>query len=64
MKNILRNNSMFGVDTCQNKIVSNIIIEENESTYVCRPESLIKPRTGMAMEDLSLPSKLDKLPSD
>lgn len=32
VKDILRNNSMFGVDTCQNKIVSNLIIEESIST--------------------------------
>lgn len=50
MKNILRNNSMLGVDTCQNKIVSNIIIEENKSTNLCRPESLIMLKTGRIME--------------
>lgn len=37
---------MFGVHICQNKIVSNIITEKDISTEVCRPESLIKPKTG------------------
>lgn len=47
VKNMLRNNNMFGVHFCQNKIISNIITQEEDiPTKICRPESLIQPKPG------------------
>lgn len=42
---MLSNNNMFGGHICQNKIVSNIITEDVISAKICRPESLIQPKT-------------------